>query len=132
MGNSRIGSECQVTFANETGAGAKLLGALAGAGVNLLGVVGYELGAEQAAMHVLAEDADKACATIRASGYACESVEVVLVDVDDRSGAAAGVLGKLAAAGVSVEHCYATAGSGGKALLVLRTKDNARAMTALN
>ena len=131
MADAKLIKECQVSITNETGSGAKLLATLEKAGLNMKGVVGYQLGQDQASMHVLVEDYGKACEAIRNAGYSCETVDVALVEVEDRLGAVAEVLGRLAKAGIPVEHCYATAGTGGRSLLALRTKDNVKAMMAL-
>lgn len=131
MAKSRLGHECQVELSNETGSGAKVFETLANAGVNLSGLVGYEMGPESAVIHVVAEDHDRVCSTLQGAGYKCDSAEVVLVDVENRIGAAAEVFNKLASAGIPVEHCYSTAASG-QALMVLRTSDNAKALSVLS
>lgn len=131
MPNVRKGKECIVTIKNEKGAGATLLETVAKAGVNLSGIVGYEVGPNEAHMHVVADDYDKACSAIQSAGYSCQSADVLLVDVANSPGSCAEILKQIANAGVDIEHCYATA-LGGRSMFVIKTKDDDKALAALS
>lgn len=132
MRNARITQECIVNIKNEPGEGARLLSLLAEKGVNLEGFVGYGMGPDApACMHVAAEKPDDACEVIKGAGFDCQMSECVTVEVPNEPGESAKVLRKLADAGVDVEHCYATAAGIGSGLIILRTKDNAKAVSVL-
>ncbi|HWP30150.1 MAG TPA: hypothetical protein VNK96_00255 [Fimbriimonadales bacterium] len=131
MANVRKGKECIITLPNERGAGAKLLETVAKAGVNLNGIVGYEMGPNEACIHVVADDYDKACSAIQNAGYSCQGSDVLLVDVPNAPGSCAEILKKLADEGVDVEYCNATALEG-RSLFVIKTKDNDKALAALS
>jgi len=130
MANVKKGKECIVTIGNEKGAGARLLDTIAKSGVNLSGVVGYEMGNE-AYVHIVADDYDKACTAIQAAGYSCQGSDVLLVEVSNAPGSCAEVLKKIADAGVDVDSCYASA-LGDRSLFVIKTKDNDKAFAALS
>jgi hypothetical protein len=120
-----------IAMPNERGSGAKVLEILKSAGVNLIGIVGYEMGPTQAALHVVADAPERACAAIQAAGLTCQSVESIAVELANEPGSCAGMLRALADAGIDVDHCYATTNGSGAALCVLRTKDNAKALSVL-
>ena len=65
-------------------------------------------------------------------GIISKSSRVIAVSIDDQAGGLASVLEVVSAAGVSVEYMYAFLGrTHGKALMVIKTDDEAKAEAAL-
>jgi len=130
MAKARIASECNVSAPNDPGTGAKVARAVSDAGVNILAFCAYG-GSGTANFMIVSENSDKACASFKNAGFACQRRDVVLVETSNHAGAMADLLGRLAKAGISVNYCYATA-VGGQSLCVFGTSDNAGAVAALS
>lgn len=80
--------------------------AIASGGLNLEGFAEVD-----GRLHVLTADARSARHALEAAGLAVSAErEVVVVRIEDRSGAAAEVFGRLASAGVNVRHTYVASG----------------------
>lgn len=109
---------------NKPGEGAKVLNALKDAGVNLVGLWGYPMGkGKQAALELIPETAAGFGKLAKKAGLA--DVEKLsgcfLIAGEDRIGAMAEVMSKLAAAGINVQSAKAVcagAGSFGAAVFV--------------
>ena len=83
-------------------------------------------------LRVITDNNDKAQLTLREMGIISKSSRVIAVSIDDQAGGLASVLEVVSAAGVSVEYMYAFLGrTHGKALMVIKTDDEARAEAAL-
>jgi len=102
-----------VEVANEAGAGAAHLKALGDAGVNLLAFTGFPAG-RKAQIDFIPEDTAAFRAAAKKNKWKLSAQKTVfLVQGDDRLGAIRDVIGKLAAAGISITALDAvTAGAG--------------------
>jgi hypothetical protein len=96
----------------------------------VVAVVGYAMGPDNAAIHVVADDLDKACSALQSAGFDCQKSEAVAVELPNTPGACARMMRDLANEGIALEHCYASA-SGDKALCVFRSSDNAKTLSVL-
>ena len=82
--------------------------ALGRAGVNIEGACGFVSG-EQAVYHVLVEDLELARRSLIDAGFEIqEERQVALTPIENRPGAAAALLRRIADAGVNVELLYMT------------------------
>ncbi len=99
-----------IALLDEPGTLAKASDALGRAGINIEGACGYVLpGLGQGRYHVLVSDAEQARRALIDSGFdVIEERDVVLVDVQDRPGAAAEILRRVAAPGANVDLLYLT------------------------
>ena len=80
--------------------------AIASGGLNLEGFAEVD-----GTLHVLTADPRSARHALEAAGLrVCGERDVVVVRIEDRSGAAAEVFGRLAGAGVNVRHAYVASG----------------------
>jgi hypothetical protein len=75
--------------------------ALAGAGLNIDGCAEIE-----GILHLLVADAEAAERAVREAGFVARREEVVVVRFTDRPGALAGVLRRMADAGLNVKFAY--------------------------
>lgn len=132
MAHVMKGKEFIIEIPDEVGAGARALEALAKERINLACFVGYGVGGGKAFLHLVPEDADRASAALQASGYQAQVQDALLYVSQDRPGLAAEVLRKLADAGISLIHCYATSVGATNALLVIRTDNDDRAVEVLS
>ncbi len=83
-------------------------------------------------VRMIVDDHPKAVETLAAAGFAVRETEVVVATVPDRPGGMAELMERFDSAGVDIEYSYAYApGDGGKAVLVFRFSDNAKAEAAL-
>jgi hypothetical protein len=63
--------------------------------------------------------------------YEVKSRKVVAVKIDDRIGAGAEIGALLGNAAIDIEYCYGTSAETGKAILVLNTNKNQKAIETL-
>lgn len=116
---------------NEPGALTRPCRALAAAGIN---IVTFALGDAQqfGILRLIVADPDKARGVLEAGGFLVKATEVVAIQVEDRPGGLADVLGVLEQARINVEYCYAcTLKQGDRGVMVFRFSDPAAARDIL-
>jgi hypothetical protein len=96
--------------------------ALAGAGVNIDGCAEIE-----GILHLLVEDPEAAESALREAGFPARREEVVVARFTDRPGALAGVLRRMADAGLNVKFAY----FGSRNRIVVGTGEPGRAVELL-
>ncbi|MFQ6037447.1 MAG: ACT domain-containing protein [Candidatus Aminicenantales bacterium] len=126
----RIENELRVITPNEPGILGRVLGTLANAGVNLKALNAYAEG-KKGIFLLVTSDNKKAEKCLKTLGYEVETHPVVTVLIEDRVGAGAEVGALLGNAVIDVEYSYGSSAGLGKALLVFKTSDNARAVETL-
>ena len=101
-----MAKDLTVALEDRPGALAGACAALGSAGINIEGCCAYR--AEGASrLHVLVEDAGVARRALADAGYdVTDERDVVVVELEDRPGAAGETLGRIAGAGVSLDLAY--------------------------
>jgi hypothetical protein len=109
-----------VTVPDAPGEGQRILSALKDSGVNLLAFLGFPLGGGQSQIDLVPEDAESLREAAEQVGVTLsEAKRALLIQGDDRVGAVADTLAKLAQADVNVTAAAATgAGSGRYGMIV--------------
>jgi hypothetical protein len=103
-------TDLTVSLANRPGTLAQATDALGRAGINIEGACGFVCG-EAGVFHVLANNAEEARRALINANFEIQAErQVVLVPVEDRPGAAAAVLRRIAEAGANVDLLYLTLG----------------------
>ena len=123
-----------VSVANKRGEGARLLQALASEGVNLLAFTGFPSGSGKAQLDFVPENASAfRAAAERLKLKARAPKSVFIIQGDDRPGAIAAVLKRLADARISVTAVDAASAGNGRysAMLWVKQKDVDQAAAAL-
>jgi hypothetical protein len=123
-----------VTVPDTPGEGQRILSALKGSGVNLLAFLGFPVGGGQSQLDLVPEDADALRAAAEQAGVTLsEAKRAFLIQGDDRVGAVADAMDKLAGANVNVTAAAATgAGSGRYGMIIwVAPQDYERAAGAL-
>lgn len=118
---------------DKAGEGARALATLRGAGVNLLAFSGFPVG-NRAQLDFVPEDAAAFRAAARKAKWKVTGPKVAfLIEGDDRTGVCAELLGKLAAAKVSVTATDAVVAGAGRfgAILWVKPRDVNKAAKAL-
>ena len=83
-------------------------------------------------LRLVVNDPDLAHRVLADAGFTVTDTEVLAVELADRPGGLARVIGPLAQGGINVEYLYALVGtSGEKATVVFRLEDTARAIELL-
>ena len=123
-------TELLVTTPNEPGIMGRVLGTLANAGVNLKALCAYSE-EKKGRFLLVTSDNKKAEKALKALKYDVKINSVVIVKIDDRIGAGAEIGALLGNAVVDIDYCYATSAGTGKALLVLNTNNNKKAVETL-
>jgi hypothetical protein len=83
-------------------------------------------------LRLIVNDVDRALALLRTTGHTVSVTDVIVVEVSDRPGGLADVLGVLEKAGLNVEYMYAFVEKAtDKAVLVFRFEDTDRALEVL-
>ncbi|MGH7554351.1 MAG: ACT domain-containing protein [Longimicrobiales bacterium] len=123
-----------VTVDDKPGEGARVLEALKAAGVNLIGFHAFPAGVGKAQLDFVAQDASKLVSgAARAGVKLSQKKPVFLIEGQDRPGAIAEILAKLAAAKVNVTALDAVTSGNSRfgALLWVKPTDVEKAATAL-
>ena len=103
------------TVANKVGEGARVLGALRNAGINLIALWGYPHGAGKATLELVPENGAAFAAAAKAAKLKLSKKQIAFhVEGEDRPGAVADLLGRLAAAKVNVGALQAVAAGAGR------------------
>jgi hypothetical protein len=123
-------TELYVTTPNEPGIMGRVLGTLANAGVNLKTLCAYSEG-NKGVFLLITSDNKKAERSLKALKYEVKIREVVVVKIDDRIGAGAEIGALLGNAAIDIEYCYGTSAGTGKAVLVINTNKNKKAIETL-
>jgi len=103
------------SVANKVGEGARVLGTLRAAGINLIALWGYPRGAGKATLEFIPENGAAFVAAAKAAKLKLSKKQIAFhVEGDDRPGAVADLLGRLAAAKVNVGALQAVCAGGGR------------------
>jgi len=119
---------------DKPGEAARILSVLHQAGVNLLGFTGFPEGARKAQLDFLPEDPAVFAKAARQAGLKLSKKKAgFLIQGDDRPGAVAELMGKLAAAGINVTSIQAIAAGAGRysGILWVKAPDVRKAAKAL-
>jgi hypothetical protein len=121
---ARLGTDLSIELlANRPGMLARAAEAIASGGLNLEGFAEVD-----GRLHVLTADARQARLALQAAGLGVSAeCDVLVVRIEDRSGAAAEVFSRLAAAGVNVRYTYVASGH----RIVIAADEPRRALEAL-
>ena len=75
-------------------------------------------------LRMVIEDPEKACSVLRAANHAVKETDVIAVEVPDKPGGLADVLGTLEDAGVNIEYMYTVLEKkSDNAVIILRVED---------
>lgn len=130
MHNVKLETELRVITPNEPGILGRVLGTLANAGVNLRGLCAYSEDG-QGVFLLLTSDNKKAEKCLKALDYEVQTNSVVTILIEDRIGAGAEIGVLLGNAVIDVHYCYGSSAGIGKALLVINSNDNQKALETL-
>jgi predicted amino acid-binding ACT domain protein len=109
-----------VSCKNKAGEGARVLGPLRDAGVNLIAFWGYPTKGGRARLELVPEDGAALLAAAKLSKLKLSKKQTAfLIQGDDRAGVVADVLAKLAAAKINAEAVQGVAVAGGRFGVVL-------------
>jgi hypothetical protein len=121
-------------IANKAGEGARVLGALREGGVNLIALWAYPSGSGKAQLEMIPEDGAALVKAAKKAGLKVGKKQTAFfVNGEDRPGAVAESLAKLAAAKINVGAVQAVCGGTGRygAIIFLPQKDLRKAAKAL-
>ncbi len=122
-----MSTDLTVVLENKPGTLADATQALGSAGINIEGIAGSG-DSGQGVLHLLVSDGAAAQAALRAAGHTVRAArDVLLHPVEDRPGAGAELLRRIAGAGVNVDLVYLTT----RGDLVIGADDLDRARAAL-
>jgi hypothetical protein len=109
-----------VTVADKPGAGDLVLSALKESGVNLLAYLGFPTGGGQSQVDLVPEDTPAFLQAAEKAGLTLsEAKHALLIQGDDRVGAAADATAKLAEANVNITAAAATSAGSGRYGMIL-------------
>ena len=113
--NIRQVAHYTASIPDQVGAGARVLGALRDAGVNLIALWAYPARAGRARIEFIPENGAKFAAAAKRAGLKLSKKQTaIFVSGNDRPGAVASILEKLAAAGINVASTQAVCGGAGR------------------
>jgi hypothetical protein len=123
-----------VTVPDKPGEGARVLAALRGAGINLLGVSAFPRGARKSQLDLIPEDSGALAQAAKSAGLKLSRKKSgFLIQGEDRPGAVADAAGKLAQAKINITSVQAFCAGAGRygGMLWVKAKDMRRASKAL-
>ena len=123
-------TEFLVSVPNRPGELGRVLESLAKGKVNVLGVCGWGEG-ETAKVMVVPDNDAKARKALAGGGFSFAEGPVIAVTGASGVGTGAKLAGKLAAAGLNVDHVYASTSGRGSGAVMLRVTDPQAALKAL-
>jgi hypothetical protein len=109
----RVVEHYSASILNKVGEGARVLGALRDSGVNLIAFWGYKHGAGRAQLKFIPEDSAIFVAAAKQAKLRLRKSTGLFIHGDDRPGAIADILAKLAGARINVAAVQAVCGGGG-------------------
>jgi hypothetical protein len=127
--NAEMGKELVLTVPNKMGTMASVSKVLAEHGINIEGVAGYAMGNEAKIM-IVADDVLRAGDALKKAGFnSIETKEVVVVELENKSGALKSLSSKLLDAKIDIRYIYGTTCGGGcAATIIVSTVDNEKAL----
>ena len=122
---------CYVVVRNQPGQGARVLDGVKKAGVNLFGFCAFPLKGRQGQIDLVTDNLAGVKLAAKAGGWKLSKAKnAFLLWGEDRVGAVADVLGKLAAAKVNVTAAHAVTAGSGRYGLIIWVKPQAYARAA--
>jgi hypothetical protein len=109
----RVVDHYSTSILNKVGEGARVLRVLRDAGVNLIAFWGYKHGAERAQLEFIPEDSATFVAAAKQAKLKLRKSTALYIFGDDRPGAIADILAKLAGARINLVAVQAVCGGGG-------------------
>jgi len=109
----RVVDYYSASILNKVGEGARVLRALRDAGINLIAFWGYKHGAGRAQLEFIPEDSATFVAAAKQAKLRLRKSTALYIHGEDRPGAIADILAKLAAARINVVAVQAVCGGGG-------------------
>lgn len=130
MTRVKLENELYVLTPNEPGILGRVLGTLANSGINLKALCAFSQD-KKGVFQIISSDNKKAMNCLKALGYEVSLRPVVTIIIDDRIGAGAEVGALLGNAAIDIKFCYGSSTSSGKALLVIHTNNDKKALQTL-
>jgi hypothetical protein len=109
----RVVDHYSASIPNKVGEGARVLGALRDSGVNLIAFWGYKHGAGRAQLEFIPEDSATFVAAAKQAKLRLRKSTALYIHGEDRPGAIADILAKLAKARISLAAVQAVCSGGG-------------------
>jgi hypothetical protein len=130
--SAQLGKEIVVTVVNKIGVLADISRILADHGINIEAALGYATANNEAKIALVTEDNLRVMDVLKKKNYNnIKENEVVMVELENKSGALKNVTAKLAAEAIDIKYIYGTTCScGGPARIVFSTSDNEKALMA--
>jgi len=122
--------QISIFLENKSGRLAEVTNILAKNGINLIALSLADT-ADFGIFRLIVNDTEKAIALLKDNGFTIAKNEVIAVDVPDRPGGLAGILGTLQGKGINVEYMYAFRRSEVDAVLIFRFDDIEKAIDTL-
>lgn len=131
--NVQLVKEIAVTVVNKIGVLTDISKLIAEHGINIEAVAGYADKDNNAKIMLVTEDNLRVTDALQKSGYkSLKESEVIVVELENKTGALKYLTAKLAAEGIDIKSIYGTTCTGAcPARMVLSTSDNEKAIVAL-
>jgi len=128
--DARLGKEVVITVTNKIGVLADISKILADHGMNIDAVAGYALEDGTAKIMLAAEDPQRVVDALKKANYkSIKENEVVIVELENKTGALKFLTAKLAQENIDIKQVYGSTCTGScAARLVLSTTDNEKAL----
>lgn len=132
--SAQMGKEIVITVINKIGVMADMTKIIADHGINIEAVAGYATEEGEAKITVVTDDNLRAKEALVKAGYkGAKENPVVVIELENKTGALKNVTAKLAAHNIDIKYVYGTTCSSAcPAKLILSTSDNEKTLVAFN
>ena len=131
MNKATLEKQLMITVDNKVGTLAEISTVIAAEGINMIALCAYAAGNTGVVMFV-SEDNAKAKRLLKAKKYNVREEEVVLFNVENRSGALQAITQRIANAGIDVTLMYGSVHKQGRTSpMVMTSEDNEAALTII-
>ncbi|MDI6732762.1 MAG: hypothetical protein QME51_07515 [Planctomycetota bacterium] len=126
------GTELWCTIPNRVGVVAGITHAVEQTGSNIIATASWQSSSDsqKGYFKLLTTDKSKTAKAMKKIGYDVKENKVLLLDLPNKPGAFYPISKKIADAGINIDYHYATT-TGPKALVVLSTNDNTKALNVI-
>lgn len=131
--SANLAKEIVVTVVNKIGILADISKLVADHGINIEAVAGYADKDNNAKIMLVTDDNLRVTDALKKSGYkSLIETEVILVELENKTGALKYLTAKLSASGIDIKAIYGTTCAGScPAKMIISTGDNEKALVAL-
>ena len=131
--NIKLGKEIFFAVPNKVGQLSAVSEAVANAGINIEGIVGYaKEGLQEADIMLITNNNEATINTLKNIGYsAIKEKDILILEIENKPGTLKAISSKLSENGIDIKYIYGTTAAEGFSKIILSTGDNQKTLQIL-